>query len=151
MTSKEFVLDTMKKYGKAAAEALQVRSADMSGTELNQEKGFVPDFLAAVAKMNMLERPIGFVCRSSAGRVVKLLQPYDSAVFTGEPEELPAQFGFVWSKDPKHALPFVAISTSPFMKGDCCTDEGMVYRSKLDNNTWKPSDFPQGWEVVTEQ
>ena len=32
----------------------------------------------------------GFVCKSSAGRVVRLLQPYDSNIYTGEPEELPA-------------------------------------------------------------
>ena len=60
----------------------------------------------------------------------------------------PAQWGFKWSQNAEHALPFVAISTSPYMKGDCCTDGDVVYRSTIDNNTWKPVDYPQGWEVV---
>lgn len=150
MKNKEFVLNTMKKYGKAAAEALQAKAEEMTGTELYDEYAFIPFFYAACAKKNMLERSAGFVCRSPKGRVVKLLQSYDSTVFTQEPEELPAQWGFKWSQNPKHALPFVAISTSPYMKGDCCTENDVVYRSLIDNNTWKPSDYPQGWEAVTE-
>lgn len=145
---KDLVLDTLRKQGKAQAQVLQSNAESMTGTELYAQEDYIPSFKAACAKMNMLERPIGFVCKSSAGRVVKLLQPYDSTVYTGEPEELPAQFGFVWSDDPAHALPFVAISTSPFMKGNCCMDEGEIYRSTIDNNVWKPSEYPQGWEKV---
>ena len=96
----------------------------------------------------MLDRPIGFTCKSSAGRVVRLLQAYDSDIYTQEPEELPAQWGFKWSTDPAKALPFVAISTSPYMTGDCCTVDGAVYRSVMDNNVWNPLDYPSGWEEV---
>ena len=148
MTNKEFVLETMKRNGKATAQALQEKAENMTGTELYEESCYIPSFSAACAKKNMLDRPIGFVCRSSHGRVVKLLQPYDSTAYTAEPEELPAQWGFKWSQNAEHALPFVAISTSPYMKGDCCTDGDVVYRSTIDNNTWKPVDYPQGWEVV---
>ena len=98
----------------------------------------------------MLNRPVGFVCKSSAGRVVKLLQVYDSTVYTQEPEELPAQWGFVWSDDPTHAKPFVAISTSPYMKGNCCIEDDVIYRSTMDNNVHAPSAYPQGWEQVVE-
>ena len=86
---------------------------------------------------------------SPAGRVVRLLQPYDSTIYTQVPEELAAQWGFVWSTDPAKALPFVAISTSPYKKGDCCTEGGKVYRSTLDNNVWSPSAYPQGWDEVS--
>lgn len=146
MTDKEFVLETMKRSGKLAAQSVQTRSSEMTGTELNAESNYIPDFTAACKKMNMLNRTVGFVCKSSAGRVVKLLQNYDSTIYTQEPEELPAQWGFVWSDDPAHALPFVAISTSPYMKGNCCTEDGVVYRSKIDNNVHAPSAYPQGWE-----
>jgi hypothetical protein len=98
--------------------------------------------------MNMLNRPVGFVCRSSAGRVVKLLQPYDSSIYPQEPEELPAQFGFVWSQDPAKARPFVALSTSPYNTGDCCSEEGQVFRSAMDGNVWAPSAYPAGWVAV---
>lgn len=152
MTSKERVLARERQRGSAeglaAASDLQSRAADMDGTALYAEEDKIPSFKAAVAKMNMLHRPVGFVCRSKAGRVVKLLQNYDSTIYTQEPEELPAQYGFVWSKDPAKALPFVAISTSPFMIGDCCTDGGSTYRSTIDNNVWSPTEYPQGWEEV---
>lgn len=113
------------------------------------EEEKIPDFQAAKVVKNMLERPVGFVCRSSAGRVVKLLQVYDSDVYTQEPEELPAQWGFKWSTDPAKALPFIAISTSPFNKGECCTEGDKIYRSTIDNNVWPPSAYLQGWEEVS--
>ena len=148
MKNKELVLETLKRSGRLAAENVQMRAADMTGTELNNETDYIPDFRAACGVMNMLSRKIGFVCKSSAGRVVKLLQNYDSSVFTQEPEDLPAQWRFVWSNDPKHALPFVAISTSPFMVGNVCEENGVVYRSTIDGNVWAPSAYPQGWEAV---
>lgn len=149
LNDKEFVLKTLRQAGKQAAEALQTKVPDMTGTELYAVAEFFPWFKAAVGKKNMLERPIGFVCRSTAGRVVRLLQNYDSSIYTQEPEELPAQFGFVWSKDPAKALPFIALSTSPYNTGDCCTETGIVYRSLIENNVHAPSAYPQGWEVVT--
>lgn len=142
----------MQKSGKAVAESLQTDAANMTGTELYAAEDYIPDFAAAVAKKNMLERKAGmtdgFVCRSSAGRVVRLIQNYDSGIYTQEPEDLPAQWGFVWSTDPEKALPFIAISTSPYMTGDCCTENDIVYRSTIDNNVWAPSAYPQGWEVA---
>ena len=151
MTDREIVLETLKRYGKLIAESVQTRSADMTGTELNAEQMYIPDYIVACKKMNMLNRPVGFVCKSSAGRVVKLLQPYDSTIRTQEPEQLPAQWGFVWSDDPAHAKPFVSLSTSPYMKGNCCMENGQVFRSTIDNNVWAPSAYPQGWEQVVSE
>ena len=148
MKTKKEVLELLRETGKVMAQSVQSKSAEMSGTELNAEADYIPDFKVACEKMNMLERPLGFVCKSTAGRVVKLLQVYDSTIYTAEPEELPAQWGFVWSNDPKHALPFIALSTSPYMIGNCCTEDGVVYRSIIDNNVWQPSAYAQGWEIV---
>lgn len=149
--SKTFVLETFNRFGATQAQQVQADSPNMSGTELNAVSDYIPDFQAAKAKQNMLTRPAGqengFVCRSTAGRVVRLLQVYDSNVYTQEPEELPAQWRFVWSTDPTKALPFVAMSTSPYATGDCCTDAGHVWRSTIDNNVWAPSAYPQGWQV----
>ena len=149
MTKKELVLETLKRSGKLIAQSIQSIAAEMTGTELNAEADYIPSFSGACERMNMLERPVGFVCRSSEGRIVKLLQPYDSTIYTGEPETLPAQWGFVWSENPEHALPFISLSTSPYMKGNCCTEGETIYRSKLDNNVHSPSAYPDGWEVVT--
>lgn len=148
MTSKERVLKREYDRGRIAAQEVQEKSPNMTGTELYAVDDRIPRFAEAAKKQNMLKRTIGFVCKSSAGRVVYLIQNYDSDVFTAEPEDLPAQYGFVWSDDPAKALPFVAISTSPYMKGNCCTENGNTYRSTIDNNVWTPSAYPAGWEVV---
>ena len=148
-TDKDFVLQTMKDTGLARAQALQAQASEMTGTELYAAEDFIPEFSAACALKNMLERSAGFVCRSTAGRVVRLLQPYDSSIYTQEPDELPAQWGFQWSTDPAKALPFVALATSPYNTGDCCTEGGKIWRSTIDTNTWAPSAYPQGWEEVS--
>lgn len=83
----------MYAQGRANALALQEKAPDMTGTELNAADSDIPSFKAAVTNTNMLERKVGFVCRSSAGRVVRLVQSYDSTIYTQEPEELPAQWG----------------------------------------------------------
>nr|DAO43527.1 MAG TPA: ChiA1-BD-binding domain protein [Caudoviricetes sp.] len=154
MNDKEFVLDAMQRAGLIQAQALQERSPDMTGTELYAAEDYIPDFKAAVAAQNMLDRKAGqtdgFVCRSSAGRVVRLIQNYDSTVYTQEPEELPAQWGFVWSTDPAKALPFIAVSTSPYMTGDCCTYEGHIWRSGQDFNVWEPGSVGVKWEDLGE-
>ena len=148
MTKKEIVLDILKKYAVDRATDIQNVASTMTGTQLYDEEAFIPDFAAACELKNMIDRKIGFTCKSPSGRIVRLIQPYDSTIYTGEPEELPAQWGFKWSTDPKKALPFIAISTSPYMKDDCCIDSDNVYRSKYDNNVHSPSEWAEGWELV---
>ena len=151
MTDKQFVLTTMRDTGLARAQTLQAQAPEMTGTELYASGDYIPSFTAACGAMNMLEREAGFVCCSTAGRVVRLLQPYDSAIYnTQEPEDLPAQWGFVWSTDPAKALPFIAVSTSPYMTGDCCTYEGHVWRSGQDGNVWEPGSVGVKWEDLGE-
>lgn len=148
MTSKERVLQRERQRGYEAAKAVQANADNMTGTELYAADDRIPRFAKACESKNMMERPVGFTCMSSAGRVVRLLQPYDSTIYTQEPEELPAQWGFKWSTDPAKALPFVALSTSPYNTGDCCIENGKTHRSRIDNNVWAPSAYPAGWEEV---
>lgn len=151
-TSKERVLTREKARGREAgwldAVELQESADAMTGTDLNAAAYRIPSFKAACAKQNMLERPVGFVCRSTAGRVVRLIQRYDSGVYTEEPEQLPAQWGFKWSTDPAAALPFIALSTSPYNAGDCCTHDGKIWRSGQDGNVWAPGTPGVKWEEV---
>lgn len=152
MTSKERVLQRERDRGRMAAMELQERSAELTGTEINAADDRIPRFTAAVQTMNMLQRKAGktdgFICVSCAGRVVRLLQNYDSSIYTEEPEELTAQWGFVWSKDPAKAKPFIKSAESPYMTGDCCVFEDTVYRSTMDNNVFSPSEYPKGWEIA---
>lgn len=130
MNDKEFVLDMMRRAVLTTAQSAQTGSAEMTGTELNAESDFIPCFKAAKAKKKMLERKVGqtdgFACRSTAGRVIRLIQNYENETYPQEPEELPAQWWFVWSTDPKKALPFMGIAKSPYAISDCCTFEGHV-------------------------
>lgn len=141
--NKAFVLDTMRRFGESAARDLQARAPEMTGTEIYGESGFLPAFNAAKQYLNY---KAGYVCRSAAGRAVKLLQPYDSTIYTQQPEELPAQWGFYWSQNPADALPFVALATSPYNTGDCCTYEGHVWRSGQDGNVWAPGSVGVQWD-----
>ena len=143
--------EVMRQEGRRQALELQERSLNLTGTELNAEEDKIPAFSAAVKQQNMLYRKAGqtdgFVCKSSAGRVVRLIQNYDSDVFTAEPEELPAQWRMVWSTDPAKAKPFIASSTSYYNKGDCCLNRsGQARRSKIDVNTFDPDVTPEFWE-----
>ena len=151
MTSEEFVLDAMCRQGRGLALTLQEKSSSMTGTELNAEDSYIPDFAEVVSIYNMLSMKAGqtdgFVCRSSAGRVVRLIQNYDSDTFPQEPEELSAQWRFVWSQDPAKARPFVALATSPYAVGDCCLNAaGQPKRSTLEGNVFDPDENPQYWE-----
>lgn len=148
MTSRERVLKRERERGYEAAVKMQETAAEKNGTALYEDDDKIPWFEKACKRDNMMNRPIGFVCKSSAGRVVSLIQNYDSSIYTAEPEELIAQWRFVWSKDPAKALNFVSISTSPYDVGDCCKENGVVYRSKVGNNVMSPSFYPDGWEVV---
>ena len=75
MTSKERVLERERRRGYEAAKVVQTNAENMTGTELYAVEDRIPNFKAACAKQNMLERPIGFVCKSTAGRAVRLIQP----------------------------------------------------------------------------
>lgn len=144
--SNELYTSAMYAKGLADAADLQSRAPEMDGTALYAEEDKIPDFQAARQAKNMLQRAAGFICRSTAGRVMKLIQPYDSDIYTQEPEELAAQWGFVWSKDPRKALPFIQLSTSTYATGECCTAVGHVWRSKQDGVNWSPETNPEFWD-----
>lgn len=147
--------DAMRAKGAADAADFQKRSAEMDGTAMYAEEEKIPDFAEAVKVKNMLERPWGqdngFICRSKVGHVVRLIQPYDSDIYTQEPEDaaLAAHWRFVYSTDPLKAKPFLDsethMSESYYRMDECCTWEGHVWRSNLATNVYSPTAYPAGW------
>ena len=141
--------------GLADAADLQERSGSMDGTALYAEEEKIPDFQAARAAKNMKDRPAGqengFICRNSAGLVVRLVQPYDSDIYPQEPGDktLAAQWRFVYSKDPRKARPFLdepeILSLNYYNVGECCTENGPVYRSTSAATVDRPREYAQGW------
>ena len=94
--NQEIRKEAMYQAGRAAAQELQVKSADMTGTQLYDATQEIPDFQAAKATQNMLTRNAGmkdgFVCKSTAGGVVRLILGFDSVFYPEEQEDLPAQW-----------------------------------------------------------
>ena len=154
MTSKERVLQRERDRGRLAAMEVQEKSSEMNSDQLYAAVNDIPRFAVAVQKENMMNRKAdrytGFICVSTAGNICRLLQNYDSDVFKGEPETLRAQWGRVWSNDPAKAEEFVADANSPYHKGNCCKENGEVFRSRYDNNVHAPSAWAEGWERVEE-
>lgn len=139
---RDFILKLFREYGKNIVDTFEAKASSMAPDELIEHANFYPDFNP---DRQYLYFSPGFVCVSPSGNVVKLLQPYDSIIYQQQPEDLPAQWGFVWPTNPKYAKPFIAISTSPYMDGDCCTFEGRVYRSEMNNNVWPPGTVGISW------
>lgn len=150
MTDKEFVIEAIRLYGKAVSQSIQDNSSKMSNTDLVDEESFLPDFDNTSQYNDSFRYPAGtkngYVCRTAAGNVVRLLQNYDSITYPQQPEELEAQWGFAWSTDPKKAKPFLKKATSPYNENECCIENGHVYRSTHSSNVWSPSEYHSYWE-----
>lgn len=83
------------------------------------------------------------------GQVYRCLQAHD-----GQADRTPTDAHSLWasviaSDNPDEPLEWVQPeSTNGYKEGATVIFEGVVYRSKIDDNVWSPADYPQGWEVV---
>lgn len=141
------MLKIWRYLGQMIGEHFQMQAPEMTQTEVVENDLFLPTF---DHERQYLDYDPGYICKTKAGNVVKLLQSYDSLIYPQEPEELQAQWGFYWSTDPAYAKPFLKSATSPYYKDSCCIENGHVWRSTIDNNVWAPSEYPQGWEDLGE-
>ncbi len=148
MESKTYVLGKMREIGLQAAESLQKAAPDLDGTAIINREDDIPDFNPD--KHQYLNWKSGGVVRDD-GRVWQLIQPYDSNIYKDHPKDMRAQWSLCHTKDPAKAKPFVPAQgdSGMYMKGECCiAEDGNVYRSKIDNNVWPPTGYPDGWEEV---
>lgn len=147
MTSKELVLDRMRRLGYSDASALRASASSMDGTEIIAREGEVPDF---VPGKDYTSWPVGAPV-ADGGQVWQLIQPYDSAAHPGRPGELRALWGLCHTKDPERAKPWVEpLGTSGmYMVGECYrVADGTVYRCLQDNMVYDAEALPSAWEVV---
>lgn len=149
MTSKDRVLERERSRGRAAALDLAGRAVSdgLNGTALIAEQDSVPAWREdAVYTYNHIGFPI-----QDGDQVFKILQPHTPAHNPGfRPVDLPAIYSITHTKDPKRAKPYVAPNgtSGMYMAGDCCVENGAVWRSLNDNNVWSPSAYPSFWEEV---
>lgn len=148
MESKTYVLEKMKEIGLQAAQSLQKAAPELDGTAIINREDDIPDFNPD--KHQYLNWNTGEVVRDD-GQVWQLKQPYDSTIYKDHPNDMRAQWSLCHTKDPAKAKPFVPAQgdSGMYMKGECCiAKDGSVRRSKIDNNVWPPTEYPDGWEMV---
>ena len=81
------------------------------------------------------------------GKLYKVIQEHAS-LENWIPSELPALYLNMMPENviPEWVQPMG--SHDAYKVGDKVIYEGKVYESLIDNNTWSPKDYPQGWEEV---
>ena len=136
----------MYEEGRRQALALQKAAPTMTGTEIIAEESKIPawDGLRDYSGWKS-----GYPV-TDEGQVWTLIQPHNAAHYPGRPSGLRALWGLTHTTDPAKAKPWVAPygTSGLYMAGDCCTENGVVYRSVQDNNPYAPSAYPAWWEVV---
>lgn len=85
------------------------------------------------------------------GQVWKLIQPHNAALYEGRPSTLRALWALCHTKDPEKAKPWVDPygTSGMYMKDECYKDEnGLVWRSLIDDNAYTAAAYPAGWALV---
>lgn len=150
LTNKELILNVMRAQGASDALDLRSRAAGMDGTEIIAEESKAPQWDSSKDYSGW---PVGAPVRDGE-QVYKLLQPHNASTWPDQrPADLPALWSICHTKDPERAKPYMAPNgtSGMYMTGECCTENGVTYRSTIDNNVWPPADYPQGWEAVQEE
>ena len=84
------------------------------------------------------------------GNLYKVLQDHTSQE-SWTPDAAPSLFAKVLVSDDGTPQEWQQPdSINAYMTGDRVTFEGHVYESLIDNNVWKPTDYPQGWKLINE-
>ena len=81
------------------------------------------------------------------GKLYKVIQAHTSAE-NWIPSELPALY---LNMTPENVIPEWIPPTGShdaYNVGDKVIYEGQVYECMIDNNTWSPTDYPQGWKLI---
>jgi hypothetical protein len=150
MTDKEIALAAVQSLGRADATSLatQIEAGELTDTEIIDREQAVPAFDNT---KDYSTYPVGFAVQDE-GQVWELLQPYNAAEHPNQrPSSIRALWGLKHTKNPLKAKPFVEpLGTSGmYMKDECVLENGLVYISKVDNNVYSPSAYPQNWTLYT--
>lgn len=144
-TSKARVLAREQARGRADALDLASRASEMDGTAIIAEEDHIPPWRAdAVYTVDMVGWPV-----TDDGQVYTILQPHTPANNPGSrPADLPAIYSIQHTRDSKRAKDWLAPNgtSGMYMTNDCAVDVGHVWCSCIDNNVWRPSEYPDGWE-----
>lgn len=153
MTSKERVLQRERDRGRLAALDLAKRASALTPTEIIAEETKVPmfkwgtDYSACPAGS-----PIGDIVDGEL-QIFTMITPVNTAHYPNiTPNTERSLYSLCHTKDPARAKAWVAPLgiSGLYTAGECCTDAGHVWRSKVDNNAYSPSQYADNWEDLGE-
>ena len=134
--------------GKHDASMLRNEAKDLTETQIIAREMSIPAFNP---QKDYSSWPVSAPV-TDEGQVWKLIQPYNAAAHEGRPSTLRALWALCHTKDPEKAKPWVDPygTSGMYMKDECYKDEnGVVWRSLIDNNTYTAAAYPMGWVDVS--
>ena len=137
--------DELRGRGRADAAALAARavSGEADGTELTASQEQIPTW----RQRDFSAVPIGIPYKWN-GVVYKLWQQHDAAQ---QPDWTPDQAVSLWdvchTTDPGRAGPYAPPqgTRGMYQSGECCTEDGHVWRCTQADTAYPPSQLPGAW------
>ena len=148
MNSKETILEILQRQGLEDALALREAAGTLDGTALIDQEQMIPLF---DPQKDYAAWPAGAPVQDG-GQVYRLITPHNAAYYPGSrPGNTPALWSITHTKDPAKARPWMAPSGTSglYAEGECCTENGKIYRNLYEGNAFSPSALPARWEEVT--
>ena len=138
--------EAMRIFAKENALHLKTQGKGMSGTEIIDQKIFIPEWKPA--DYQTVGAPVRY-----AGQVYKVLQAHDSTANPDwTPASQPALFSICHTTDPAKAKPWAEPqgTSGMYQLGDCyIADDGTIYRQIYDgDNVYNAEALPERWEAV---
>lgn len=149
MTTKDFVITTMRDAGRADALTLRADAVEgrVTDTEIIDRETAVPDW---DNKRDYTNAAVGTPV-AHEGQVYGLLQPHNASHY---PDTNPSMLASLWrvkhTTNPDKAKPWVKpTSTSDmYLVGECMIwTDGKTYRAVRDTN-FSPAEYAGDWEAV---
>lgn len=142
--------------------AVTAMMATLAGGDITAQQNEYQSTITALSDEVALLMPDAYPAWTGAGKeykkdtrvtyngvLYKVLQDHTSQE-TWTPEAAPSLFAKVLTAEGEILDWQQPGSTNPYMKGDKVKYNGKVYESLIDNNVWKPDEYPAGWKEVTE-
>ena len=138
--------EELRERGAADAAALAAKSVEGSvdGTALIAQEDIIPTW----RQRDYSQVPVGTPYKWQ-GQVYKLWQQHDA---TQQADWSPDQAVSLWdvchTTDPAKAKPYTAPqgTRGSWQEGECCVEEGRVWRCKQNDTVYPPSQLPDSWE-----
>lgn len=141
-------LEGLRDKGRADAAAVSALASvgEADGTALISHETAIPTWRQR--SFNTDETPLGKPYKWN-GQVYQLWQQHDA---TGQPDWSPDLAVSLWdichTTDPKQAKDYTPPQGSRglWQSGECCVQNGHVWKNLTDNHAYGPHEVPSGWE-----